>query len=251
MPPEETGVLLIHGFTGSPLEFTPIETLLKQQGYKAHVVVLPGHGEAPKETLPQSSALAILDHCTSEYEQLASTCQSVVIVGHSLGGICTMLIASIQPEKLAGVVSFCTPYEYAYFYNYFYGLMTLPVSHLLRAIYLAPRDKIQATRPNLKPWELPRLLEQSRVLFSLMKERIPQIRVPVSLAHSRYDLTIPYSEMEKLAEKIRPNAPVKTATLYQSGHRIFPVSPDMNEALAIIQDFLRYDCKVMTLQIPS
>lgn len=239
------GILLIHGLTGSPQEFGPVNEHLRDQGYHTRMVTLPGHGENPAKRFHETSAFEILDHCASEYQRLAQESDDVYIVGHSLGGICTLLTAAIRPPKLQGVVVFSAPYEHAYFYNYLHGLARMPVPHLIRGIYFAPRDKIQFTRPDCKPWNVPKLLQQSRVIFSLMKEHVHNIQVPVSLAHSIYDLTIPYPEMQKLARIIGQSAPVKMTTLDKSGHRIFPVSQNMDDAMRVILDFLEQDCEAM------
>lgn len=239
------GILLIHGLTGSPLEMMPVHEQLEQGGYQTRLVTLPGHGERPAKRFFETSALEILDHCAAEYEAFSQDVDEVYIVGHSLGAICTLLTAAIRPPKLKGVVVFSAPYEHAYFYNYVHGLARMPIPHLIRGLYFAPRDKIRFSRPDCKPWNVPKLLQQSRVIFSLMKEQVHNIEVPVSLAHSLYDLTIPYPEMEKLARIIGKSAPVKMTSLNRSGHRIFPVSQDMDDAVKVIFDFLERDCDAM------
>ncbi len=241
----QKGVLLIHGLTGSPLEMRPVEESLGQGGYKTQLITLPGHGERPEKRFFETSAFEILDHCAAEYEQFAKSVDEVYIVGHSLGGICTLLTASVQPPKLKGIVVFSAPYEHAYFYNHIRGLTQMTVPQLVRSLYLAPRDKIAFNRPDVKPWNVPKLLQQTQIMFSLMKEQVGNIQVPVSLAHSVYDLTIPYGEMEKLAQVIGQSAPVKTTVLERCGHRIFPVSQDMDTAIQVIYDFLQTDCHAM------
>lgn len=242
----QKGILLIHGLTGSPHEFTEVNRMLAADGYTTKLVTLPGHGDQPAKRLHETSALEILDHCASDYEALAKEVDEVYIVGHSLGGICTLLTAAVQPKGLKGVVVFSAPYEHAYFYNYWHGLAIMPVNRLVKGLYFAPQDGIRCERPSCPPWVLPKLLQQSRILFSLMKEQLPNITVPVSLAHSLYDLTIPYPEMQKLATQISQSAPVKTTTLSRSGHRIFPVSRDKDDALRVITDFVERDCTHMT-----
>ncbi|WP_303674951.1 alpha/beta hydrolase [Vampirovibrio chlorellavorus] len=239
------GVLLIHGLTGSPLEMQPIESCLRQGGYYTRLITLPGHGERPEKRFFETSALEILDHCAAEYERFASLVDEVYIVGHSLGGICTLLTAAVRPPKLGGIVVFSAPYEHAYFYNHLRGLTQMSFPQLVRSIYLAPRDRIVFNRPDVTLWNVPKLLQQTQIMFSLMKEQVGHIQVPVSLAHSIYDLTIPYREMEKLAEVIGRSAPVKTTVLERSGHRIFPVSQDMDTAIQVIHDFLEADCQAM------
>lgn len=242
------GVLLIHGLTGSPVEMAPVQACLERLGYRTRMVTLPGHGERPEKHFFETSALEILDHCAGEYQRFASEVDEVYIVGHSLGGICTLLTAAVQPPKLQGIVVFSAPYEHVYFYNYMHGIARLPIPQLVRSIYFAPRDRVPFARPDVKPWNLPKLLQQTQIIFSLMREQVGNIQVPVSLAHSVYDLTIPYREMEKLARVIGRTAPVQTTVLERSGHRIFPVSQDMDTALSLIVSFLERDCQALRQQ---
>ncbi len=233
------GVLLIHGFTGSPHEFLPVDPLLREAGHFTRRVTLPGHGDAPERPLHKVSAEEILAHCQWEYEQLAREVDHISVVGHSLGGACSLLIAAERPSRLQGVVAFSTPYEHAYLYNYWQGLAKLPLFTLLRGLYLAPSAQFNCLRPRCLPWHVPRLLQQSQLVFNWMQERVHQVDVPVHLAHSEYDLTIPFREMEKLADVIgRANEQVTLTTLTQSGHRLFPASSDAEIAHQIILDFL-------------
>ncbi|WP_373530987.1 alpha/beta hydrolase [Vampirovibrio sp.] len=245
MSGNKKGVLLLHGLTGSPVEMMPVQSQLEQTGYHTRLITLPGHGERPARCFFETSAIEILDHCAAEYERFAAEVDEVYMVGHSLGGICTLLTAATQPVKLKGIVVFSAPYEHAYFYNYVLGLARMPIPHLIRGLYFAPRDKARFTRPDCKPWNIPKLVQQSRVIFSLMKEQVRHIQVPVSLAHSVYDLTIPYTEMQKLAAIIGQSAPVRMTSLNRSGHRIFPVSGDMDEAMRVIAHFIDQDCDTL------
>ncbi len=242
------GVLLIHGLSGSPHEFAPASSVFEEKGYVTKLVTLPGHGDSPKQRFHDTSVLEILNHCALEYEKLTLMVDEIYIIGHSLGGICTILTAAMRPPKLKGILVFSAPYEYAYFYNYLQGLTRIPFLQLVKSLYYAPRDGIRAIRPKTPPWRLPRILEQSRVIFKLMRENINQVNVPVGLVHSVYDLTIPYSEMEKLSRQIGAYAPVKMTTLQRSGHRIFPVSKDHDEAITVMLDFIQGGCDEMLLQ---
>lgn len=242
---QHKGILLVHGISGSPHELSPVGAALQDAGYRTHLITLPGHGDNPTRLIHETSALEILDHVAAEYEAFSREVDEVYMVGHSLGGICTLLTAAIRPPKLRGIVVFAAPYEHAYFYNYVHGLARVPIPHLIRGIYYAPQGRVRFKSPGFKPWNVPKLLQQSQIIFSLMREQIHNINVPVSLAHPLYDLTIPYPEMEKLARRITNPALVKTTTLKNSGHKIFPLSKSMDEALQVIFDFLETDCDAM------
>lgn len=62
--------------------------------------------------------------------------------------------------------------------------------------------------------------ETTRV-FSEVDRKLPDINVPVWLAHSPYDLAVPYSQMELIAKRINKPDLVNTHTLNQCGHQVF------------------------------
>ena len=43
------GILLVHGFTGSPASMRPWAEYLNQHGYTVTVPLLPGHGTRPED----------------------------------------------------------------------------------------------------------------------------------------------------------------------------------------------------------
>src|SRR5690349_21946229 len=47
-----TGVLLVHGFTGSPFSLRPLAELLAARGFTVDVPLLPGHGATWRDMLP-------------------------------------------------------------------------------------------------------------------------------------------------------------------------------------------------------
>ena len=46
------GILLVHGFTGSPISLRPLAELLSQRGFAIELPLLPGHGTRPRDLLP-------------------------------------------------------------------------------------------------------------------------------------------------------------------------------------------------------
>lgn len=96
------GVLLSHGFTGSPASMRPWGEFLSQHGYTVSVPRLPGHGTTVEEMLQTrfSDYTAAIE---SAYADLASQCDLVVVGGLSMGGALAIQLAERHPE-IAGVV---------------------------------------------------------------------------------------------------------------------------------------------------
>lgn len=96
------GILLMHGFTGSPVSLRPLAELLSKRGFAIELPRLPGHGTAPRDLLPyryadwRAEALAGLNRLRARTER-------VVAVGLSMGG--TLVLDLATSEKLAGVVT--------------------------------------------------------------------------------------------------------------------------------------------------
>ncbi len=96
------GVLLSHGFTGSPASIRPWAEHLAEQGYAVRVPLLPGHGT----TWQEMNRTGWADWSTAieaAYADLAARCDAVVVGGLSMGGTLALWLASRHPE-IAGVV---------------------------------------------------------------------------------------------------------------------------------------------------
>lgn len=95
------GVLLLHGFTGNPSSMRPLAEGFAGAGYSVSLPRLPGHGTSVEDMMTTSWAdwsTAALD----AYDELASQCERVVVVGLSMGGGLAALVAERRP--VAGVV---------------------------------------------------------------------------------------------------------------------------------------------------
>jgi len=91
-PNGPTGVLVLHGFTGSPQTLRPLAVRLAEDGHSVELPLLPGHGTKIEDMLPtrfddwHRAAAAV-------YTELDSRCERVVVVGHSMGGTLATCLA--------------------------------------------------------------------------------------------------------------------------------------------------------------
>jgi carboxylesterase len=94
--PAQIGILLLHGFTGSPISLRPLAELLSRRGFAIEVPLLPGHGTRPYDLLPtryadwRAEALAALN-------RLRARTQKVIAVGLSMGGTLVLDLATTEP----------------------------------------------------------------------------------------------------------------------------------------------------------
>ncbi|GAA0938478.1 alpha/beta fold hydrolase [Kribbella koreensis] len=98
-----TGVLLSHGFTGSPRSMRPFAEHLAAEGFGVAVPRLPGHGTTWQEmnNTRWQDWYAVLDN---ELERLRKEHDRVFVAGLSMGGCLVLRLAEQHGEDISGVI---------------------------------------------------------------------------------------------------------------------------------------------------
>ncbi|WP_034272864.1 alpha/beta hydrolase [Haloechinothrix halophila] len=98
----EIGVLLCHGFTGTPASMRPWGEFLADAGLTVRGPRLPGHGTTWQEmnrTTWQDWYTCVRDETTS----LLASCSSVFVFGQSMGGTLTLRLAQEFGDAISGI----------------------------------------------------------------------------------------------------------------------------------------------------
>lgn len=97
-----TGVLVLHGYTGSPYSLRPLASAFAAAGFTVELPLLPGHGTSVEELMatgwPEWS-----DAAERGLAELAERCETVFVSGLSMGGSLAIRLAETHPE-IAGIV---------------------------------------------------------------------------------------------------------------------------------------------------
>jgi carboxylesterase len=100
---DRIGVLLLHGFTGSPASMRPWGEQLAQRSWTVRVPRLPGHG-----TRWQDMNITRWQDWYSEADrnlrELTSRCDQVFVGGLSMGGSLALRLAQEHPQAISGLV---------------------------------------------------------------------------------------------------------------------------------------------------
>ena len=97
------GVLVSHGFTGSPASVRPWAEHLNAAGYAVSVPLLPGHGTSWRE-LNQLTFADWYAEAERAFEKLQSDCDQVFVAGLSMGAFIGLKIAVEKGRDVAGLL---------------------------------------------------------------------------------------------------------------------------------------------------
>jgi len=100
--------LLIHGFSGSPVEMRWLGTYLAERGVRVEGIRLAGHGTEP-EALTHLTWHDWLNSASEGLERLMHGRKQVAIVGFSMGGLLALHLCAAHPEQVSGLVTISLP----------------------------------------------------------------------------------------------------------------------------------------------
>jgi len=97
------GVLLCHGFTGSPQTLRPWAEYLAGQGLTVSLPRLPGHGTTWQD-LARTGGRDWYTEVDVAFTTLASRCEQTFVFGLSMGGCLALRLAEVHGGKVRGLV---------------------------------------------------------------------------------------------------------------------------------------------------
>jgi esterase/lipase len=97
-----TGVLLVHGFTGTPMSMRPWGEHLAAEGLAVRCPLLPGHGTRWQDC-NEVDEDAWVATAQDAFEALAADCDRVFVAGLSMGGTVATRLAELRTD-VAGLV---------------------------------------------------------------------------------------------------------------------------------------------------
>lgn len=104
LPNSRLGVLMLHGFTGSPIPVRPLGERIAEAGYQVELPLLPGHGTTPAD-LAGTRYADWYDDAGRVLDHLAAHTDRVVVCGLSVGGTIALDLAVRRAGVVAGVVT--------------------------------------------------------------------------------------------------------------------------------------------------
>lgn len=99
----KAGVLISHGFTGSPQSMRFLAEGLAHAGFTVALPRLRGHGTSPADMAASTASdwIADLEQATAWLQQ---RCETLFMTGLSMGGTLTLFMAGQHPEMFSAII---------------------------------------------------------------------------------------------------------------------------------------------------
>ncbi len=226
------GVLLIHGFTGSPAEMQWLSQQLQNVGYETSTPTLCGHGDRPEAMLNCSYQDWIRD-VESALGALQRDHDKLFVVGLSMGGALALHLASAN--HIAGVVTLAAVSRL----SPLQALAARLLCHLIpwreKANGSDIRDQEAKKRLNSYNRYPTRAVVELLKLLKQVRSEIPKIRVPILILHSKQDHAVPVKNAYRIYREVQSRK--KKLRILENSYHILPLDVEKHIVFKEIEQF--------------
>ncbi len=215
----DTAVLFIHGIMGTTEHFKDLLPLVPKS-FSVHNIVLDGHGKGVKD-FSHTSMRKWETQTEEAFNSLAQSHKNIILVGHSMGTLLSIEIATKYPDKVKSLFLLNVP------------LTPRPTFEATSHSYRVLFEKVREEKPDevaardaygieidRRLWLyigwVPRFLELFKKAHNTKKE-LSQIKAPCMAFQSRHDELVS-SRSEKI---LKNHSNIETFTLSDSTHYLY------------------------------
>lgn len=236
----ETGILLIHGLTGTPNEMRILARGLNSAGFTVYAVQLAGHCGTMDDLL-ESTWQDWLASVRAGADKLMPKVKKMIVGGLSMGSVLSLALAAERPEQIAGVMALSTTFRHdgwsmpkytrlAFILPYLrmlglgrkkmffeqppYGIKDKALRKRIVS-QMHSGDSAEAGLPGNPFWSV---IEMQK-LSSFVLKRLSCVQAPCLVLHSSHDDIASAKNAMDIVKGVR-NAPVKLVLLEDSYHMI-------------------------------
>jgi len=204
------GVLVVHGFTGSPFEMRLLGESLATRGFAVEGVKLAGHAGTTRQ-LAQTTWHDWYRSASDALDRLRDRVggKRVAVAGLSMGGLLTLELARLRAEALAAICVMSAPLWLPPQAEKFSQVMArLPLVRALALPKLAGSDIRDPEMKRRNRDAVPRAGMPLPALASLvelgahLRDKLGDVKTPTLLIHSERDHTVPFECMDAIAHRL-------------------------------------------------
>ncbi len=228
------GILMIPGGGGGTCaDLKPLaEDIYKENKFTIHIPLLPGFGTKP-EDLRRVTIDIWKRALIKEYNTLKETCSTIIVGGHSMGGIFSLLLAA--QFKVNGIFIISTPIGIRGI-----GVKLVPIIKPFMKYHKIPSEKFKEETNG--EWvgydKIPlNVLKKTKLLLKELKAILPEIKSPILIFQGKKDTQINKESMEEIYKRIN-SIKKRKVWLENNDHSILNC-PDHLQIVKELNKFIR------------
>jgi carboxylesterase len=237
----DTGVLLLHGFGGTPREMSRVGRYLHARNTTVYAPLLPGHG----------TSLAEINKCTwhdwtaatqTAFLQLKETCNNVFIAGFSMGSFLALwqAIQTKQNVHLSGLIL----YSPALMVADWRIVLTPVMRFFIKSISKKGTSDLRDSTANVLLGGYDRYpVGAAAEIYKLqryVRSHLQHITAPTCVIYSVLDQSIHPRSGQYTVQQLSRVVPVEAMVLYGSGHAIV-VDQEWEQVAEQTYKFIRHE----------
>jgi len=212
------GILLLHGFSGTPREMWPLGAYLHERGITVSAPLLPGHGA----TLAEINCVNWRDWVVgveTAYANLKQKCTHYLIAGFSMGSLLALWMAE-HHNDMAGIVLYAPALWIA---DWRLNLAPLLKSFVRSYPHTAESDLHNPEAEKLMGGFARYPVQAAAELWHLRRHvlrDLARVRTPALVIYSEGDRSIHTRSGPETVRRLSQQVPVESMVLHDSGHAI-------------------------------
>lgn len=230
----QTGCILLHGFTGTPKEMRWLGEYFNSKSITIITPRLSGHATTP-EDMKRSNTNDWIASVEDAYHFIRPNVERLFVIGLSMGGMLASIAASYL--KFDGLVTISTPYEIPQ--------KDWRLRYIRQFALLQPKvnkgtgdwHNLDAAKDHVDyPYHPTRSIAELLDLFIELKLALPKLNLPCLHIHSTDDQSVPYFHLQKIFDN-NGSSNKQRMTVHNSGHVIIR-EPDRFQVFEKILEFI-------------
>ena len=228
----KVGVLLIHGFTGTPKSVAPWAEGFNSAGYTAYVPRLAGHGSDWRE-MRNSDWGDWLNSVDEALIDLELQVDEVFVAGFSMGGALALRLAELYPDRISGLL-LLNPTIYD---NHIRMTLAKYLAPLVPSVKSEGTDVAKPGAPITSQQRLSVHAANSLHKFRhIVRRDLNLIQTPIKIFLSREDHVVPPSNGLLVANSVRSKR--VEVTFFEQSYHVVALDYDADQLVAESNAFI-------------
>lgn len=214
----KTMVIFIHGIIEGPAQFRAFIKILEEENFSYSAVLLDGHGQSGKD-FARSNKLKWIDSVEKEILKHKDNYENIILVGHSMGGLLSILLGLKYKDKVKSLVLIATPLKVFVRYKMIVSSLKVAFGRVKEEDGLSQiaQKAISVERCSLVTYLtwIPRYIDLFS-LITLAKKQLKNLNMPTLIVQSKDDELVSYNSLKVFKDKLKNNYNI--VNLEKSGH---------------------------------